>query len=69
MANDAPFSTAKLFAYHKATGCPVMEATEELHSMETQVAVVRLKQSYDRNASQAEPSERPGPVKSRRSYE
>ena len=37
MANDEPFSTADLFACHKATGCPVMKAKAELLSMEPEL--------------------------------
>lgn len=37
MANDEPFSIADLFAYHKATGCPVMKAKAELLSMEPEL--------------------------------
>lgn len=37
MADDAPFSTAELFAYHKATGCPVLKAKEELLSMKPEL--------------------------------
>lgn len=37
MANDEPFSTADLFAYHKATGCPVIKAKAELLSMEPEL--------------------------------
>lgn len=37
MANDEPFSTADIFAYHKATGCPVMKAKAELLSMEPEL--------------------------------
>lgn len=35
--NDAPFSTAGLFAYHKATGGPVMKAKAELLKMEAEL--------------------------------
>lgn len=37
MENDQPFSTADLFVYHKATGCPVMKAKAELLSMEPEL--------------------------------
>lgn len=37
MANDVPFSTADLFAYHKATGCPVMKAKAALLLMEPEL--------------------------------
>lgn len=37
MEDDLPFSTADLFAYHKATGCPVMKAKAELLSMEAEL--------------------------------
>lgn len=37
MANDMPFSTADLFAYHQATGCPVMIAKAALLSMEPEL--------------------------------
>lgn len=34
MANNEPFSTADLLAYHKATGCPVVNSKAVLLSME-----------------------------------
>lgn len=37
MANDGLFSTADLFAYHKATGCPVRHAKTVLLSMEPEL--------------------------------
>lgn len=36
MIDDPIFSNAELFAYHKATGCPVMMAKTELLAMETE---------------------------------
>lgn len=37
MANDEPFSTAELFDYHRATGCPVVKAKSELLLMEPEL--------------------------------
>lgn len=35
--DDAPFSNADLFAYHKATGCPLTKAEEELLKLEPEL--------------------------------
>ncbi|MDQ1925105.1 hypothetical protein [Massilia pseudoviolaceinigra] len=37
MTNEEPFSSADLFEYHKATGCPVMKVKAELLSMEPEL--------------------------------
>lgn len=47
--HDAPFSTADLFAYHKATGCPVMKAKAELLKMEDALRSRVLKAAHEQS--------------------